>query len=645
MAYVVQAVAGDCLCTIARRHGFRNCGTIRSHAANHQLLDAPLQAGDNVTVPQARDGWVYTKLALGRRWTIRWLQPIAPPQPVTLRIVRKTGAAPAVPVAVQDLGISRLITRAGSIVGNDDWVDHQLYDHDATSSGDPCTFSVEVHDPNATTATVSVRLEALEPTYDNQRAVTGHTRFAAGAERDDRTLLVTLGSPGALAAGQFWSSDLRLVADRDDKAARPRQTLLVTDLFDAQGAGRDIEILDQRVRATYEYADCHLPAGEKCKLAVQEVGLRRGRSVDVEIFILRATPDGTQNDNGFVTREAATRRLHRNCRRVWAQEELTFELRHIETVDPPCDMLTVADPDGRDASGHVPNQPGAPGRVGFRVTNAVFGGNAVQHQVGPLTIAANATPTQTAAQIVNALNQLAHIQAVAMPCAVQGAAAQGSVDILIHCDDGHVTLDQLTPAAQQDSAQPVAIVHVDVANVPDHNFPSHYCAGGPPARRLVFKAFQTHPQRLSVFVVRQGRGGLTTGALGYLNGGPRVDAAVRNCMTMKRDNMSANLDEGFGIFPHEIGHALTDADHTGQIEGALMFMNTNVAGEWYDTKRVTGPGFPAHDYEILADNAYQNANGGFWTTAPGQNVLGVLRVQTTTHDLVAANATLTFTNR
>jgi hypothetical protein len=659
MAYLVLAVAGDCLCTIARRHGYSNCGTVRSDPANVGLLDRPLAAGDSVSIPQLRDGWVYSKIATSRRWTVRVLQPIAPPQPIQLRFVRKAGAAPAVANAVPNLGISRFITRSSTVAGDDDWVDHQQYDHDAASSRDVNTFCVEVDDPNPGTATVSVRLEALCPAYDHLRALAGWTRFTAGAERNRRTLVVSLGRPVAMPAGRYWSGDLRLVANDADHQARPHQTLLVTDLFDATGVGADIQILDQNVRATYEYAQCPRVSGARCMLAVTDLPLRRGREVPIEVFILRAAADGTNaaNHNGLVSDQDVQRRIDRNCRRVWAQEELSFSIHAIRTVDPPNDMLTVADPNGADATGHAGGNSLVAGQVDLRVTNTRFKGAPVVHQLGPVAIAANATPQQTAAAIVYALDQLPNIRAQAMPCAPQGHAAQGSVDIVIRCADGYVTLDQLTPTQQQDATQQVAIVHLDVTNVNDDNFPSHYCAGGPPDRRLVFKAFVTDPTRLSIFVVQQQRGGLTTGALAYLHGGPLVDAAVRNCLTMNATQVDGSLDDDYAILPHELGHALTDADHTGAfagvtptgqprfIEGSLMVANPTTTGNWYDNVRVTGQGSSAHDYELLADAAYHLANGGAWSVAPAASPLGLLELQTTVHDRILANGTLAFNNR
>src|SRR6185503_14439725 len=331
MPYTVRAQNGDTLCSVAIRHGFSNCGTLRTTAANNALLDRPLTNADDVTIPSFRGSWVYTKLATGRRWTVRWAWPRVVPQAATIRIVRKAGVAPTAVAVVNDMGISRFVPRSTNEPGADNWVDHTNYNYSGPSNADPNTFSLEINDPNVATATVRAYLEALRPTFDGHGAVNGHERFAAGAVRTARRLYLTAGQPAHAAANRYWSPELRLVVDNVDRALRPRQTLLVSDLFDAQGAGEEIQILDQDVRAVYELAACPNAEGEKCIVAWHSVPLRRGQNVEIEAWIVRDQADGTGNDNGVVTRANVLNRVRRNLRRMYAQEELSFTLRAVAT--------------------------------------------------------------------------------------------------------------------------------------------------------------------------------------------------------------------------------------------------------------------------------------------------------------------------
>ncbi|MCB1037855.1 MAG: hypothetical protein KDD47_28735 [Acidobacteria bacterium] len=643
MTYTVAAQSGDCLCTIARREGFSNCGTLRSQGANAGLLHRPLAIGDLVSIPQAWNGYYFPGIAMGRRHTFRWIWPVDPPQPVQVRIVRKAAAAPAAVVAAANLGISRFVPRSASAGGADDWVTHDHFDYSAPSNADPNTFSIEVVDPNATGNQVWVYLEALQPTYGMGGALTGHQRFTAGAQRRARTLWVAPRQLGPLAAtDRFWSPELRLVVDNVDRALRPRQTLLVTDLFADDGSGTDIQILDQNIRAVYEYADCPNDRGEKCILAWNEVPLRRGRSVSIEARILRATPDGTANDNGLVHQQDVRRRIARNCRRFWAQEEITFTLDTLETIDPPCDMLTISEPTGADASGHVAGGD-APGQIAFTLTNHRFAADPVLHAVGPYNVPDGNTPAQTAGALRLLINELPNLTATVHQNAPENGQAQGSVDLVIACDNGHATITHLTGEDAQDSAQKAAVVVFNRNAVEDEQSASQVRKGGPAMRRQLFKSVATGPQRISVFVVREARGGLTTSSLAQLAGaGQGVDAAVRNCLSMQYQAMSDDLAHMAVTLPHEIGHALTDADHVPAERDiqTLMHPGQLFGGDWYDNKRISGPGLPDHDYDIIS-----NAGAPVLGDMPPAHHIRITRVQTTMHALIAQNDSLTFTPR
>jgi hypothetical protein len=636
MSYTVQAQAGDCLCTIAQREGYGNCETLRSHVANAAFLDVPLQPGDQVTIPQAWNTWVYGGVATGRRWTVRWKWPVAPPQARQVRIIRKVAGVNPVPTVVQDLGISRFVTRSTSLNGNDNWVDHTQYGHDAASGGDPNTFAVQVTDPNVTATDVVVYLEALEPLYAHGQ-LNGHRRFQ-GNQWAPRTLRVTCHHSASLAAGVFWSPELRLVVDRLDQRHRPRQTLLVTDLFDDQGAGNEIQILDQDVRAVYEHAACPRNAGSKCLLGRHQVSLRRGRSVNVEIFVVRDLPDGTGNDNGLVQRAEARQHVLQPCRRMWAQEELTFGVAAVGTIDPPSDMLTVGDPDGATASGTRASGK-KPSYVRLRVTIERFDGRTDVTDLAPVNHGAGELPPVMARRLATALGRVANVQARASVNVTGNGQANPSADVVVTCATGIARLAHITRASE-DTLQKVEVVTYDRQQLDGDQDIDDLVSGGPPMRRMLFKSVATQPDRISVFVVRQQRAGLTTSALVALN--TLIPAEVRNCMTLSHGRTDQDLADTPGTFAHEVGHALTDADHTdGTFAGDLMYSGRTIRGDWYDGKRVSGPGIANHGIEVVRTAGlevrviHQPPHGHRRLTA----------IQTTAHALIVQNTSLTFTNR
>ncbi len=651
MPYTVDANAGDCLCTIAHREGFSDCRPLRALPANNGFLNVILQAHDLISIPSWNEGTAAAFFATGMRHVFCCCLPTVIPQPTTLRIVRTRATPPANGDAINDIGISRFPPGVavypldndgtGHPAARVDFPDHTHRVYSAHAFADPNAFNIEVVDPNTANADVTVYLEALQPVYA-MGALNAHQRFPAGAVRNARSLQVTC-TQMAADATRHRSCYLRLVVDRADQQARPQQTLLVTDMTVAADPGvgiatPQVEILDHDIRATYEYAGCPLPAGQRCVLARAEIELRRGRSVDLEVRILRTNADGTNNDNGVVQRQHAERRILRNARRIWAQEELTFVIQRMDTVDPPNDMLTVGEPDQPNSSGH---QQGSltPGQIGFRINVNQFGGANTVHQVGPFNVPAGNTSVQTAQLIqqrVNALNILnLQVQRLANPA--EGGAAQGSVDVLFARPNSFVTLTHLTGNNQQDSAQKVAVVHFDTANINQNNQATNARRGGTPMRRLLFKSYPTNHQRINIFVINDNTfGGLTTGSLHALAGvNLDVIQEVRNCLTMNADAMDANFDTLYVILPHELGHALTDADHLPLGEnidvGGLMFSIPNVQGNWYDNRRISGPGQPNHPYEHLG-----HLGGG---------VLGLVQVNTTTHAFIVANGSLNFNNR
>lgn len=650
MVYIVNSQPGDCLCSIARREGFSNCGTLRSQAANAGILDQVLAPGTPVTIPQAWNTYFYAGLATGRRYTIRWLAPIPVPQPTNVRIVRTVATPPANADAIADIGISRYITRSTDFQGDDSWVDHTHYAHDAPSVADPNTFNIDVDDPNHVGQSVEVYLEAMMPLYAHG-ALAGHQRFPAGAERNARSLTVTCYSVNGTA--RHRSSYLRLVVDQYDKAARPRQTLLVTDAV-AAGAP-EVEILDQNIHARYEYAGCPRAAGERCLLSERTIPLRRGRSVELRMRILRANRSGVVGtvanglgDDGVILRQTALDRIHTHLRRIWAQEEIAFELDRLETVDPPSDMLTFGDATGDPSSG-TNAAADAPGRVGFTIDLNTIGADVASYVVGPLDVPAGQTPLATAQQVRQAINGL-HIGGLNCPAPVANPAIDGhagrSADLRLSFGPGFVTLRGLTAPPDQDSAQPVEHVAVNINALAIRSGINNAYAGGS-MQRALYGAFNNQPQGINVFVVQSLGGGAppmahTLNSQHVLGAAYRSLPAVENCIVIGWESMQPNLALKPATLAHEIGHALIDnAEHStdDDAEGSLMNAATSQNfGGTYDTKRIIS--WPVCWYVIT-----ETAHAVPPIIMGGALPLCMTAPQRSMHGMIAANGRIVFTPR
>jgi hypothetical protein len=654
MTYTVQPQPGDCLCSIARREGFSNCGTLRSQPANRPVLDGVLGPSMWVTIPQARDTYFHAAVATGRRWTVRWWYPEPVPQPTRVRLVRTVSTPPADTDVIPNIGISRYITRSTSFSGDDDWVDHTRRAFDLRSVQDPNTFNIDVDDPNNPGTDVEVYLEALKPLYGPARALVGHQRFPVGAKRDACSLVVACSSVNGTA--RHRSCYLRLVVDAHDKAQRPRQTLLVTDAVDI--GEPNVEILDQDIHVRYEYAGCPLPAGMRCLLAEHTIPLRRGRSVQVRPRILRAARTGVvgtmangQGDDGVIPRQTALDRFHTHVRRIWAQEEIAFVLDPIETVDPPSDMLAFADPTGAASSGQ--NGGGLAGQLGFTIDLHTHGAGTVSHVLGPVVIAANQTPLQTATQIQGAVAALGIPGLVCPPPwenpAIDGHAGR-SADLRFTYGPGFVELRNLTNALTQDSAQPVEIVAVDV-NALELRALANNAYAGSSMQRALYTGFITNPRGINVFVVQSMAGSMpplahALNSQRYLPARYRPRSEMENCILISYEAMDPDLTVKPATLAHEIGHVLIDnAGHSidDAAEGSLMNMATSQSfgtafGGVYDTKRIIA--WPVR-WEVIAQTA--NPAGSISQAANG--ALCVAEQRHSMHSLIVVNNRILFVAR
>src|SRR5579862_480815 len=324
MSSIVTAQNGDTLCGIAIAAGFLNCDPLRADPGNSDFLSRPLQAGDQVTVPDINPEDV-SKPSDNLH---NFVNKNAPP--VSIRFVHGSkDKAFADDDTLTILNISNFVTTRGGTDGNQTFPSG--FGFNANGDADPDAFKVEVVDPQAG-GSAHVLLEALQPTYQKDPNLGALTVASwapfTGAEHDRRKLEFDCKPANSTRLRSFY---LRLVVDDDagksDKQALSAQTLLATDMADGQGTGQPddndtLEILDQQVRASYVIPRCKAGAPNQCTVTAQlPIGDNRQR-IPIVIHIFREkVGDGSTGLNG-VTEPMVRKRAMRWFRRVYAQAGL-----------------------------------------------------------------------------------------------------------------------------------------------------------------------------------------------------------------------------------------------------------------------------------------------------------------------------------
>src|ERR1035441_10054247 len=208
MSSIVKAQNGDTLCGIAIAAGFLNCGPLRADSGNSDFLNRPLQAGDQVTVPDVTS----QDLSKPTDDLHNFTNKNAPP--VSIRFVH---GSPNKDFADDDtstvLNISNFVTTQGGTSGTQTFPSG--YGFDPIGDADLDAFKVEVVDPQAG-ASAHVILEALQPTYQQDPSTQAITVASwapfQGAEHDRRKLEVDCNPATAV---RLRSPYLRLVVDDD----------------------------------------------------------------------------------------------------------------------------------------------------------------------------------------------------------------------------------------------------------------------------------------------------------------------------------------------------------------------------------------------------------------------------------------------
>lgn len=526
----VNVQAGDTWCGIAVDAGFRNCRRLR--AANAGMANRQLQPGDVVTIPN-RNLAQLARAAL-RRHTFRRLG-------IPLASIRFVHGSPALPLpddpTLAVLNISNYITNmAGAADGAVAFPNDTVRQFNAAAHQDEDTFKIEAKDLRTGGNDLQVNLEALRPTYDALGAVTGVIRFVA-PELARRSLNVTVTKQGNTRL--FRSCYLRLVVDDADKAAALTQTLLVTDMTDE--GDPQVEILDQRVRATYILSSCH--ANPPCEVTAElPIGTDR-RRLRVAVHVLRPAVGGAP----VVTLANADRRVNTWFRRVYAQAGMAPRLvQPARAVHPVENLVSISNDSGLNAAGD--------GQLGFSVRVG-----ATWHQVGPIAPAVRQSPLATATALA-ALVAAPYSASVSQnPARFPDPVGQGSADIVIAHDTG--ALVRIGHLVSGDSRQTVTVGRANPANL--LAWDGNNWLVGSIEQRALLKNYDTGHDRVDIFVVTQ----ITSGDRGQtMMSGHKVDInrraidPVKWSVFVNAPSMDGT-DNDFVNLAHEIGHATLELIH------------------------------------------------------------------------------------
>ncbi len=543
MSEKVTARDGDALCGIAIAAGFLNCAPLRAEPENSGLLNRPLKAGDIVAVPELRP----KKVDKGTDKKHAFKKKNAPP--VSVRFVHGSPDKKYLEdTALTLLNVSNFPTDKGGPDGTRAFPKGK-FGFDPDGDADVDTFKVEVVDPGAS-GTVNAVVEALKPVKQPD----GSTQFQPITGVPDAALRkIDPAHCKQVKTGHvaFRTAYLRLVVDQQDQAAAAGQTLLTADTVDA--GDEALEILDQHVRASYEFARC--PGKPKCKaIAELPIGADRQRA-SVAVHILQDPATGKP----LATIDQARKSVLKYVRQLYAQANMSVQLvGAIRNVPAPTNLIAIANANGALGAGggtiQVRVQVGKPNQAAFDLDQTV-----------QIVTNAGDTPLATATALANAIN-------VAFPTAPPFLAlatpsdnpplvgqAIGSADVLVGSPLAqNISLSVLVSG---DPAHPVTIGRILNTNIPDFgNVDSHV---GTIEERTLVKNYNTGVTVIDLFVI----GTLGSTALGEAFIPRFASAASRqptilmvNSALVFADTVTKN-DNFHTTIPHEMGHILMDNNH------------------------------------------------------------------------------------
>jgi hypothetical protein len=456
VAKVVRAKDGETLCSIAVENGFKNCTKLR--AANAQLAGRGAQPGDQVKVPE-----VTTKQEAGQVDLLHRFRRLGKAN--RLFIIQDLNKATGL-LAAGDrqprLAVSNYVPgRQGRGFAQNDWVNDTTSDHNADASDDLDHFKILVHDRFAHAAnqnTVEVTLQAQKPVLG-----TIPNEIVSWADMTEPGTKLEHVVCRRFVPNTPWyrSSYLRLVADTQDQTAKrrdghndpgagavdagtdvSRQTLIVPPPDE-----RRVEILDLRVEAYRDAADCQSAGPEKCRArAFSDVG-KEEKVMRVKVVRVGGSGGSGVSDNDLRTC------LFKNLRRRLAQINVgvktvlepgpgvTITDNFIHDVSPPQNMIMISDFDGVRAGG------GKNMQATVRLTP---GGD----KTAQITTRFRDRPVETAEKLATALRAQGVVCRVSPnPPVTSSTNNFGSCDIL--CFNANGTMARVISKSTQDTKQTI----------------------------------------------------------------------------------------------------------------------------------------------------------------------------------------------
>lgn len=577
MAKTTKALEEDCLCAIAVRHGFADCGPLRALPANSAFASKPPKKGEEVALPETTSkqakastgGTANLKIASG---------------PALLRFVHGSANLPYhQDPAFEQLEISNFVTDKGGASQGAKFP--TSFGFNADGHADPDTFKLEVTLSGAPDP-LKVKLEALRPQYGADGKVTGHVPFA-GAPASKRELEIECKRVGVRRT-VYRSRYLRLVSDDVDQAVAPAQALLVTDVADGTGGADDkVEILDQLVRASLELPLCK--ASPKCVLQKTLPLAEEKRRVRLCVHVFRATPGGSAV--GGLTKGQIRRRILKWFRRAYAQAALGPRIvaPEVEFIEPPsADMLVFGQDTGARTSGL--DSAGNPSTLTFKLGLPPGGAPAPEPTV-TVNLVPGMTPTMVAGLAAASLP--AGFTARVVTNARAFNAADPSCDVIVSRTDGKRVM--IRNEGTTDTAATVLVARVNLSNVDDSSSPN-LIPTTPDFRRVLHSA-PGSDDRLDYFIIDRfqtfGLRGRAFVPATDLAGSFRPPQELRWAVVMAlRSSSGAVMDGGDNLpftFPHESGHVLSDAFHAVAANSTTEMMTgsgTSAANSVTASKRI-----------------------------------------------------------
>ena len=543
MSRQVRAKDGDSLCGIAIAGGFLNCQPLRDEGANSAFLTRPLKAGDIVTVPDLRKKDVGKPTDAKHNFTKKNSPPVA------VRFVHGSPDKKYLDdTTLALLNVSNFETDKAGVDGSAAFPAGFGFDPDGHADVD--TFKVEVHDPGAS-GSVNAKLEALKPVKQADGSILFQPIDGVpdAASRKIDALQCNQCATGNIA---FRSKYMRLVVDQQDHDAAAGQTLLTTDTVDA--GDETIEILDQHVRATYEFSRC--PASPKCNVTA-EVPIGTGKlRAKVTVQILQDPATGTP----VATVDQARKSVLKYVRQLYAQANMGVNIvGTIRNVPAPTNLIAIANANGAAAVGggtiQIRVQIGKPNQATFDFDKTV-----------QIVTKAGDAPSATATALAAAIN--AAFAAATPPFAAKATPsnnpplvgqALGSADVLV--GDPLTQSITLSVVTTGDLSHPVTIGRITSTAIPDFtNVDSHV---GTLEERTLVKNYDTGTDHIDLFLI----GTLTSTALGEAfipNAAKAQNLRPISLMTNSALVFAATAtikDNFHTTIPHEMGHILMDNNH------------------------------------------------------------------------------------